>query len=129
MEADFQRVYHLDLMDVLTEPIRWQRLLHLVRHLPADAATVVEVSGLPVGAWSRDQQLLAVIAEHVDALIRVMVRAWSDPKKGKRATLEPLRIEWPGRDTAKPIRKAATPAEMARFFRARSQVQVIREEE
>lgn len=75
-----------------------RRLLALIRNLPQDCA-----SATPEERWTQQDELLAAIAEAVDAgargIVDASVQVWTgkQPKLGK-----PLRITHPGRVSDQP---------------------------
>lgn len=61
--------------------------------------------------WGHQEELLATIAEELDALIRVTIRANADPKKRLQFG-PPFSYPRPGRAVAR--RKVIKPADLAR---------------
>lgn len=56
VEADLHRWYHVDLVDLYRGRLSLRKVGVLVRHLPAEAATVEKITGNP--AWSLEAILL-----------------------------------------------------------------------
>lgn len=86
-----------------------RRLWVLVMHLPQGNMTG--------GQWPIRDQLLATVAELVDANVRILAKVNS--KKGTPDP-DPLRIEWPGRRDRKA--KAATKTDIKAFFSGKTRV-------
>lgn len=57
-------MYGVDVLDLGSPRLTWDRLARLIQHLPPDAATVAAVSG-PAAQWGSTEYLLALV---VDAL-------------------------------------------------------------
>jgi hypothetical protein len=84
LEADFARHYHLELAELVFggESVPLRRLRNLIVHLPPDSAFVRTVAPrLPAtpAPWSTGDNLLALIAELVDANTRAFISAYSKP--------------------------------------------------
>ncbi len=108
LEADFARHYHLELAELVFggESVPLRRLRNLIVHLPPDSAFVRTVTPrLPPAPapWSTGDELLALVAELVDANTRAFVVANSKPNA---TAPKPLRIPRPddtGATKAKPV--------------------------
>lgn len=75
-----------------------RRLLALIRNLPQDCA-----SARPEERWTQQDELLATIAEAVDASARGIVESTVTVWTGKQPKLgKPLRITHPGRPGSEP---------------------------
>lgn len=75
-----------------------RRLVALIRNLPQDCA-----SAHPAERWTQEHELLATIAEAVDASARGIVDATVQVWTGKQPKLgKPLQITHPGRVGSEP---------------------------
>lgn len=87
MEADFQRVYGLDLADLRTGRMRPTRAANLAAHLPP-GSMVWRHTGGPQ-AWTDELHMLA----RVEHTLRVL--AWQRTKDGEKGRNAPEPIEPP----------------------------------
>ena len=92
LEADFQREYRIDLRDALwgEKPIGGRRLTALINGLSPGCATFRKLKG--GSDWGNTEELLATVAELIDATNRLIYQVNS--KKGARVW-EPLRVPRP----------------------------------
>jgi hypothetical protein len=104
LEADFQRFYQLDLRRCLwgAEAVGLRRLRSLIAGLPTESATKFKPPDPK--AWTRDQQLLALLAELVDYGNRNFIAAHT--KKGSPQP-KPIKIPRPGKQEPQPVGPAA----------------------
>lgn len=112
LEADFLRFYGVDLPEALwgPAPVSARRFRVLLEALPRESA-LVRGFDPHNGAWGNTEELLAVLAEQVDAGNRLFFAAHA--KKGTRPP-KPLEIRRPGQVQQR--RRQSSPAEVARFF-------------
>ena len=96
MEADLLRVYGVDLLDLGTTRLKWDRLARLIQHLPPDAATVAAISG-PAAQWGSTEYLLALV---VDAL---HVANWQ--RVGDKKAKAPTPLPRPGDPERRALRR------------------------
>lgn len=89
VEADFARFYGLDLSAILwgPEPVTYRRLAVLVRGIPWESALGFSTGNYRPG-WGPTEELLAVLAELVDAGNRLFFRVHA-----KRGASQPKPIE------------------------------------
>lgn len=90
VEADLQHYYGIPLVDVFNGNVSWRRLMHLVKHLPHDAA----VFRVERGPWGLTEQLLAA------AVDEARVANWQRAQLHTKEKLKPPKpIERPGVET------------------------------
>ena len=68
--------------------------------------------------WTHTEELLALILEHLDALLIVTQWAWGDPKKLSRRPPKPYRYTRPI-ERGPQAHRRSTVDEIRRFFRGR----------
>lgn len=115
VEADFARFYGLDLPGLLwgPEPVTYRRLSVLVRGIPAESALGVSTGGYRPG-WGATEELLALLAELVDAGNRTFFRVHS--KRGAQQP-KPLEITRPPDPNEAPKeRRPATSEDLRAIF-------------
>jgi hypothetical protein len=87
LEADFQRVYQVDLLDLFRGEITPRKAAALAANLPPGSAVWVAMGG--ERAWSPDQHLLALV-EH-----NTRIAWWAKTKDGSKGRRPPQRLRPP----------------------------------
>lgn len=110
LEADFARYYDTDLPAAVwgSQPVTVRRLAVLVNGLPRESTTARALHPHP--NWEQTEELLATIAELVDATNRLIMKAWF-----KGGDARPIEIRRPWKPEEVKPRKA-TVEEMKAFF-------------
>lgn len=105
VEADFHRFYQLDVAEVVRAR-KWRKLYHLIRYLPAEAATSRELTGRnPETEWGNSEHLLAAIFD-------VLRAANYQRGGGKGAKPKPIRRPTDPQPQKVLAGEAMTPAEL-----------------
>lgn len=99
--SDFQRVYHLDLLDCLYRTHTPEQVVDLIKWLPDDSAFHASLQGgEKFKGWGSDRYLIAYTLEMIMHLDHSFTMVNTDKKNQKNIPqFKPLEI--PGRDTKK----------------------------
>lgn len=111
IEADLLSRYGIDIYAYHRGEISTRRMLNLIRRLPPDSELGKAING-PSADWSREEHLLALLADRVSELTWVFICANSEEGE---APERPKPIPRPGIESEE-LADASSPAELASFF-------------